>query len=334
MATEVEDRKITPENYRYIDVTPPTSPNKQRETLGVGASGCVIGIDADTCEKFYTWEPEKDLSVESRIYDRLGEHPRVVRRIRTKKKSIVLERLPVALRQRLRDLDKEGIALPREQVLRWAIQTAEGLQHLHDNSVLQADMGCHNLLLDHEDNIKFCDFAGSSIDGEKPSCYYESRATYPFPRGSPEWEAELSTLSTEIFALGTALFEISTTRPPYHEIQDGTREIETLYVARQFASVDGLFLGSIIHKCWNDGYGEVKEVLADLLALAEGKASTGQQDTNTDGIGKVGGGIDGKEKVREVPDYADVVLKLLSLTADAFILRQALLMFTEYRARR
>ncbi|KAI9746865.1 MAG: hypothetical protein M1835_002349 [Candelina submexicana] len=140
------------------------------------------------------------------------------------------------------------------------------------------------MLLDRNDNIKFCDFAGSSIDGEKSSCYYESRATYPFPRGSPEWEAELTTVGTEIFALGTALFEISTTRPPYHEIENGTRKIEELYVARQFASVEGLLMGSIINKCWNDGYGEVKEVLIDLRGLEqEGYASSDPQEVTANG---------------------------------------------------
>ncbi|KAI9786537.1 MAG: hypothetical protein M1835_003030, partial [Candelina submexicana] len=93
-AIQYDERRLVSENYRYIEITPPTTPNKERETLGVGASSCVIALDADTCEKIYTWEPEKDLNVESRIYDRLGEHQRIVRRIRTKQKSIVLERLP------------------------------------------------------------------------------------------------------------------------------------------------------------------------------------------------------------------------------------------------
>ncbi|KAI9695577.1 MAG: hypothetical protein M1836_006417 [Candelina mexicana] len=337
MATEVEERRITPENYRFLEITPPTTPNKERETLGVGASSCVIALDADTCEKIYTWEPEKDLDVESRIYDRLGEHQRIVRRIRTKQKSIVLERLPVALRKRLRDLDKEGIALSREQVLQWAIQMAEGLQHLHDNGVLQADMGCHNMLLDRNDNIKFCDFAGSSIDGEKSSCYYESRATYPFPRGSPEWEAEVTTVGTEIFALGTALFEISTTRPPYHEIENGTRKIEELYVARQFASVEGLLMGSIINKCWNDGYGEVKEVLIDLRALEQdGYASRDPQEVTANGIDRSRKAFSDEKVVAGTADHASVALKLVwnSMAAGALVLRQALLVFTRYRARR
>ncbi len=39
-------------------------------------------------------------------------------------------------------------------------------------------MGCHNFLLDHDDDVKLYDFVGSSIDGEMLTCYYESRASY------------------------------------------------------------------------------------------------------------------------------------------------------------
>ncbi|KAI9695576.1 MAG: hypothetical protein M1836_006416 [Candelina mexicana] len=265
-AIECDERKLVTENYRYIEITPATTPNQQRRALiGVGASSSVLALDKYTCEKIFTWDPEKELPVESKIFDRLGSHPRIVRRIRDKSNSIVLERLPMVLRKRFLDLQQEGKNPSREEVLRWAAQTAEGLQYLHENGVLQSDMGCHNLLLDHDDNIKFCDFSGSSIDGSEPTCCYESRAQKAFMRGTTEWGK--TTVATEIFALGTALYEISTTEKPYPEIDETTRELENLYLAKCFPPIDGLLLGPVISKCWNDGYREVRDALMDIRAL-------------------------------------------------------------------
>jgi serine/threonine protein kinase len=82
---------------------------------------------------------------------------------------LVLERLQYSLRKRLWDLRDAGQLPPPQDVLRWAAQIVQALQHAHSRGVLQVDIGPHNVLLDWNENVKLGDFAGSSIDGSAPS---------------------------------------------------------------------------------------------------------------------------------------------------------------------
>ena len=111
--------------------------------------------------------------------------------------------------------------------------------------MLQASIGCHNLLLHSTGNVKFCDFGGASIDGEEPTFDYEKRSRHPTIRGP--------SLATEIFALGTTLYEMSTTEPPHPEVDCAT-EIQSLYTIGMFPDVDQLMLGDIISGCWQGSY--------------------------------------------------------------------------------
>jgi len=103
-----------------------------------------------------------------------------------------------------------------DKALRWSIQTAEALAYIHTKNVLQGDIGCHNLLLDNDDNVKLCDFAGSSIDGSKPYVGY----CKGFRR--PTEDPDKISIGDELFALGSTIYEIWTTRRPYQEEVDDT----------------------------------------------------------------------------------------------------------------
>lgn len=82
------------------------------------------------------------------------------------------------------------------------------------HGVLQVDIGTHNMLLDWHENMKLADFAGASIGGSEPSIVSGTRAEHPsFPSSKPS-------IQTEIFALGSTLYEIETTHSPYHDKMD------------------------------------------------------------------------------------------------------------------
>ncbi|EFW18991.1 conserved hypothetical protein [Coccidioides posadasii str. Silveira] len=91
-------------------------------------------------------------------------------------RGIVMERLKEPLCLRLKTLQENGDTVSSEQIQRWSLQIAEGLHYIHSR-VLQADIGSQNLLLDEKDNLKFADFAGSSIDGEQAFVCSSSRAS-------------------------------------------------------------------------------------------------------------------------------------------------------------
>lgn len=72
------------------------------------------------------------------------------------------------LRKRLRDLRQKGEVPPDEAVVRWAGQIVDGIGYIYSKDVLQADIGCHNLLLDKNGDLKLCDFGGSQLTGKSP----------------------------------------------------------------------------------------------------------------------------------------------------------------------
>lgn len=48
--------------------------------------------------------------------------------------------------ERSRSEDNELIGL--RTTLQWALEAADGLQHIHDRRIFQANFSCHNLILD------------------------------------------------------------------------------------------------------------------------------------------------------------------------------------------
>lgn len=157
----------------------------------------------------------RQLETESQIYERLGAHPYITAVFGTHQNMIVLERPRYTLRQHLLDLRKDQQQPAEQQVVRWALQTAEALQHLHSRGVKQVDIGTYNVLLDGDNNAKLSDFAGSSIDDSEPTVAPSAHSTHP------RLSVTKPSVSSELFAYGSLLYEIETTYEPYHDRDDG-----------------------------------------------------------------------------------------------------------------
>ncbi|EGE04819.1 serine/threonine protein kinase [Trichophyton equinum CBS 127.97] len=108
-------------------------------------------------------ENAEELRVEREILERLGDHPRIV-------KLYDFER---------GNLREDGRTASYGDILKWSAQAAEGMQYFHAKGVLQVDIGLHNLLVDWDDNVKYCDFSGSSIDGSRPTVVVSPTAQHP-----------------------------------------------------------------------------------------------------------------------------------------------------------
>lgn len=102
------------------------------------------------------------------------------------------------------------ITLPER--LQWACDAAEGLHLLHSHGIIHSDLKPENLLLDSNSRLKIIDFSGSSFDGIVGSAIESSRFFLPRP-----WE-EPPTVRTDIFALGSTIYEIVTGRQPYEDL--------------------------------------------------------------------------------------------------------------------
>ena len=234
--------------------------------LGVGISGIVYPLDEHTVVKkaptydneYATNECLQDLLTERSVYQRLGSHPRICRYISSVRRGIILERFGEPLRKCLLELHEQGKTPSHNQALKWSCQVAEGLAYLHQKGIVQGDVGCHNTLLKH-DEIKLCDFGGSSIDGKPTVAGYECR--------SQRWDDahENPSIQSELFALGSTMYEIWTTTRPYHDEPEET--VEQNYKRQCFPDVRTLPVAEIIEKSWHGTYSSADEVFADLKSL-------------------------------------------------------------------
>lgn len=201
------------------------------------------------------------LRTERQIYERLGTHSCITKLLATHQDIIFLERLRYPLRQLLLDLRKQQQRPAVEQVVRWALQIARALQHIHSHGVKQVDIGTYNVLLDWSDNAKLSDFAGSSLDGSEPTVAPSAHSSHPrLPFTKPS-------VYSELFAFGSLLYEVETTYEPYHDKNDG--ELEELFGADEYPDTSNLILGEVIRKCWTRYYTDARKLIADVRLIQD-----------------------------------------------------------------
>lgn len=241
-----------------------------------GSSGVVIFVSERAVVKrpFSDDEPSKEqLQLEHRIYERLGDHPRITAFLGAQQGGIVLERLRHTLRHRLLDIRGLGQRPAKRDVTRWALQTAEGLDYIHSRGVKQVDIGTYNVLLDSQANAKLSDFAGSSLDGSPPTVAPGVRSTHP------RLSTTNPTAQSELFALGSLLYEIETTYESFGDKNE--EEVEALFNSNRYPPTSELVLGKVIRKCWEMGYHNAGEVVADIQLIQSRTAMDIQQDMNS-----------------------------------------------------
>ena len=137
---------------------------------------------------------------------------------------------------------------------RWIGSAIDAIITIHTYGIIHSDISARNFLVDDDLSIKLCDFAGSGINdleslvGEE-SAYHSSPS---LPR----------TFQTDIFALGSLIYEISTGIRPFADIDDD--EIEKRYTAQHFPSLRGVFYHDVISKCWRSQYRSVEALKRDI----------------------------------------------------------------------
>lgn len=113
------------------------------------------------------------------------------------------------------------------------------------------------MLLGSNGTLKIADFAGSLVNGYGASVDYEVGSRLP---GESE-----PTVKTDLFALGSAIYEMITGTQPYKG--RSYTEIQRLYKQNRFPDSDlNTFpdIRNIVKKCWQQAYDNSAQVLYDL----------------------------------------------------------------------
>jgi serine/threonine protein kinase len=239
-----------------------------RQYITAGGSGLIYGIDKKRVVKQYFEGEERDGERERRAYARLGSHPNIASYLGSLKDgSIILER-GQPLREKYQKSSANKIPLRRK--LRWLRQAAEGIRYAHEKDIVQADVGCYNMILTRacgptvlmgSDCLKLIDFAGASIEGGEHGSRYQ---WYNYRRSTPEVSKQ-----TDIFAFGCVIYEIVTGRYPYHEFEASDNRshlVEQLYQEKQFPDLTNLPLGQLMQGCWHGTFNSMSEVVQALEA--------------------------------------------------------------------
>ncbi|RSL40192.1 hypothetical protein CEP54_016173 [Fusarium duplospermum] len=260
--------------------------------IGLGGSSFISSIDKKTVLKGYqVWEDgkcramcqhvsEDELAREAFVYKHLGENPHVLycyglEEVHQGVHSLRLEYAPFGDVRKFIQQHKEA-PLSMTIRMRMALDTALGLKHVHSRRVRHCDLSCRNLFLFHDYRVKVGDFGGSLIEGfdELRSSVCEE-AAYELPlRGREFWGRP--TQKRDLFALGSAIYEIMAWAPPYMDFRDD--EIEQMYAAEKFPALEGIPAHDVIQKCWDEKYESVDEVVEALQVLVSSQRAFGRHD--------------------------------------------------------
>jgi serine/threonine protein kinase len=123
------------------------------------------------------------------------------------------------------------------------LDAVEAVQLIHDHDIIHSDIKPENFLVDERLQFRLIDFSGSSID-KKPALVVENSRFF-LPRSR---EGYCSSISSDLFALGSSIYEIITGEQPYAEVDDD--EVELRYARQEFPPVDDMICGHIVRECW------------------------------------------------------------------------------------
>ena len=132
------------------------------------------------------------------------------------------------------------------------------MAHLHAHSFIHCDISCRNIVVTSSLDGKLIDFGSSAVLGERGLGAEEARYSCP----SKIRANKLPSFQSDIFALGSAIYEILTGSPPYKDITSD--EAEERFEMLQFPDTASLEAGDVILRCWMGNFLAVSQVETEL----------------------------------------------------------------------
>lgn len=258
-----QNTNLTRFGVNFLALPPPMKEPQMEESLEVIAGGTTGLIKRRVDSPFVEKAPYpnsrdarlsiRDLRREYAAYQRLPQHPRFLRlhSDSTSEKLVLPYLQHGCLHEFLRS---PPVSLP--QRLQFAADAAEGIDLLHGVGIVHGDINSWNFLIDDDFRLCIIDFSGSTIDGVPGSAFEGYRYCLPRPIDDP------STTRTDIFALGSLLYEIVTSEEPYEQCED--QEAVEYFEQRHFPATQDLPLARIILNCWQGAYDSAKAVFDDI----------------------------------------------------------------------
>ncbi|RSL80746.1 hypothetical protein CEP52_017332 [Fusarium oligoseptatum] len=171
-------------------------------------------------------ESDKYIRKEASIYQTLGQHDHILSYIsletgaldgpgsKPKAWALRLERSHIgSLRDKIVNTSTNPPS--RSVRLRLAYQFSKGVAHLHQNKIIWGDLSTRNALLFDEWHVKLGDFADSDGVDAYPRDWYGCEDRYCPPGSDNPQRHNIETMKRELFALGSAIYEVLEWTVPY-----------------------------------------------------------------------------------------------------------------------
>ncbi|KAK2747877.1 hypothetical protein FQN55_004754 [Onygenales sp. PD_40] len=224
-------------------------------------------------------ESDETARKEAKIYETLGKHDRILGFLAlevanigegTEPKAWTL-RLERATHGPLRDYIASNQTNSPDGWTRlgMAIQFVEGVAHMHRRGVIWGDLSTRNALLFDNCCIKLGDFADSHMVDKYPDDWYGCEVRYCPPGSDRPNNHTVGTMNREIFALGTAIYEITEWKVPYGPQAEVSEDevIAALVDGKLPELTRGNPAGAVIRGCWEYKYELSQRALDDLQRL-------------------------------------------------------------------
>ncbi|TPX10730.1 uncharacterized protein E0L32_008299 [Thyridium curvatum] len=218
-------------------------------------------------------QTSRDLCREHDIYIALGgRHERITRcfgLVHDDHGNAIALKLERAPKGNLRHLIEETPEVPSvRQRVEMAASLAESVAYLHSRGVIWGDLSTRNVLVfgvDDDISLKICDFASSALENVHPRFgihTYEPGYCPALPEGQVR---TLPMMQRELYALGSAVYEITAWKFPYAGVSGDIWDIVESGTMPVIA--DDNVARDIITRCWNFEYDSAASVADDLAAI-------------------------------------------------------------------
>ncbi|CAI7591829.1 unnamed protein product [Penicillium glandicola] len=256
------------------------------QVLMIGIFAKAYLLDEKTVRKVPRGKSEEDMQPvirEAMIYDTIGVHPRIAECIL--RGSDVIEFVDIKFYRHgdLATYCQKNI-ITSELQLKWFKQILEAVVVIHSFGVIHSDLALRQFFVDDKLDLRLGDFNSSQCPGY-PALGYE-KASHCLPR---DYELP-NTESSDIFALGSTLYELVAGKAPYAELNVADSddpesikaqirrqhqvidfEIEERYKRHQFPDISNDQHGHIILGCWRSQFATAREVLDTAITFVVGK---------------------------------------------------------------
>ncbi|KAB8356494.1 hypothetical protein FH972_024077 [Carpinus fangiana] len=237
-------------------------PSGTKYTLTAG-SNCYIGFVDDTTVLKYPHRKgdARLIRPEADLFQRLPSHERLIGFKGLHSDGILLER---AANGSLESYLQKHPRLELPCRISFCRQAAEGVAFFHSNLYRHCDIGVHNMVLDDELNLKYCDLQGRLTSTDGTTIIKENVSEGPkarMPAAGPDEASE----RTDIFALGSAMYHIVHGTDPFPNLDPIQDEdaIQERFTRGQFPNMQP-GIGKIISKCWRGQFKSATDILRDI----------------------------------------------------------------------